>query len=311
MSLGIPSSCVNSASPSTLPTERPILFSVIIPASERVDSLLKTLTKISECQPSADEILVHVDGGSSQVIEAVSKHFPEVRLTHSAIRQGPGGARNALVRAASHEWIANFDDDSFPEDPGYFRRLAETVKRFPHAAIVTARNHNDPPGPFEFEQVSEASGCGCTFNKSWFERVGGFVPLPIAYNMEEVDMGLRIHSEGGVIVKDYGLRVVHDKSPPDDISEELNSAILANTALFPYLRFPSWLMVLGLWHVLHRIVFLFIKGWHRGILDGIRMIPDHLRIHSSLRKTVSTGSLITWLWLRRHPKAIIPSQPVT
>ena len=271
-----------------------------------MDSLLKTLTKISECKPSADEILVHVDGGSSQVIEAVSKHFPEVRLSHSATRQGPGGARNVLVREASHEWIANFDDDSFPEDPGYFRRLAETVKRFPHAAIVTACNHNDPPSAFEFEQISEASGCGCTFNKSWFERVGGFVPLPIAYNMEEVDMGLRVHAAGGIIVKDDQLRVVHDKAPPDDISAELNAAILANTALFPFLRFPTWLMGLGLWHVLHRLFYLFIKGWHRGILDGVQRMPDHLRHHASWRQPVSSISLFSWLWLRRHPASLSP-----
>ena len=277
MSLGIPSSCVESASPSTLPTEPPIPFSVIIPASERVDSLLKTLAKISACEPPADEILVHVDGGSSQVIEAVSRHFPEVRLSHSATRQGPGGARNVLVRAASNDWIANFDDDSFPEDPGYFRRLAETVKRFPHAAIVTACNHDDPVAPNEYERVSEASGCGCIFKKSWFERVGGFVPLPIAYNMEEVDMGLRVHAAGGIIVRDQGLRVVHDKPQAQNVAQHLNAAVLANTALFPFLRFPILLAGLGLWQILHRILFLLSKGWIKGIGQGLHMIRLALR----------------------------------
>jgi GT2 family glycosyltransferase len=270
-----------------------------------VAPLRKTLERIAQCRPLPDEIIVHVDGGSAEVMEAVRREFPAVKLLSSAHLLGPGGSRNVLVAAARQAWVANFDDDSFPEQPDFFAQVMKLTQRFPDAAILSAANHDDPIASVRFTQEPMASGCGCVFRKEWFERCGGFVPLPIAYNMEEVDMGLRIHALGGVIVRDDQLRVHHDKAPPVQVPAPVNAAILANTALLPFLRFPVWLWPLGVLQVANRIRYLVRRGWTAGIGDGLRMIPGHLRRHAAWRRVQPTGAILSWLHLKRAPRPLV------
>jgi GT2 family glycosyltransferase len=148
------------------------------------------------------------------------------------------------------------------------------------------------------------SGCGCVFRKSWFEKTRGFVPLPVAYNMEEVDIGLQLHAAGGMIIHDPLLRVVHDHEPARRISPEINALVLANTALFPFLRFPAWLWPLGVWSVLRRVIVLLFWGWTSGLLDGLRLIPSHLERYKRHRAEVCSPHIVSWLLLRRWPKSL-------
>ncbi len=293
--------------PSPLALTVPI--SVVIPACERIEPLLKTLGKITACMPQPSEIVVHVDGGRVKVVKAVEQAYPAARVLSSSHYQGAGGSRNILVRAAHHELVANFDDDSFPERPDYFAQVIELAGRFPQAAVLSAANHDDPVQEPRFSRVSEASGCGCIFRKSWFMKVGGFVPLRVAYNMEEVDMGLRLHAMGGVIVRDSQLRVVHDKPPPEFIDAATNAAILMNTALFPYLRFPVWLWPVAVWQIFSRLRFLYKRGWARGIKAGICGMPSHLLAHRHRREALPTLAVVSWLSLRRFPRRMEAGRP--
>lgn len=264
------------------------------------------MDRIIRCDPAPDEILVHVDGASTEVLNAVRNSFPQVILISSPNLQGPGGSRNKLIETARNELVANFDDDSFPEQSDYFARVQTLAIQFPDTAILSAANHDDAPSPTRFTQISAASGCGCVFRKSWYLKAGGFIPLPIAYNMEEVDMGLRLHAIGGTIVRDAELRVIHDKPHPIEVSAEVNACVLANTALFPLLRFPFWLWPVGIWQVLHRLLYLISRGWVHGLFKGLKMIPSHLQRHISWRVKIASSSIISWLILRRFPRSASP-----
>jgi len=279
-------------------------ISVIVPAHTRVEPLLKTLNKIIACDPGPKEILIHVDGGSPEVLHAVHEKFPQVRVLTSTTYLGPGGSRNRLVDAAACELVANFDDDSFPEHLDYFACVIEDACRFPHAAIISAANHDDAPSPDRYLQVSMASGCGCVFRKSWYVKVLGFVPVPIAYNMEEIDMGLRLYAQNGLIIRDAKLKVIHDKPYAIQVAPELNSAILANTALFPFLRFPVFLWPIGFCQLASRVVYLLRRGWTKGLLRGLGMIPSHIWRNRHWRKPVPARFILPWLALKRFPRLI-------
>ena len=276
-------------------------ISVIIPACRRIDSLLKTLSIISACDPAPDEILVHVDGSSPAVVEAVRMSYPDVRIQTSEQLRGPGGARNHLIADARHELVANFDDDSFPARGDYFARVLEIAGKFPNAAVFSAASHEPEWRSNQFQQIAMPSGCGCVFRKSWFQRTWGFVPLPIAYNMEEVDIGLQLHSLGGMIVHDPLLRVIHDRPLSAEVDALTNAHVLANTALFSYLRFPAWLWPVGALSVFRRVLVLLSWGWTAGLLNGLRMIPDHLVRHKQFRHAIPSRSILTWLFLKRWP----------
>lgn len=274
----------------------------IVPACRRLDKLLETLRQVRGCEPAPAEILVHVDGGDAVIVEAVRAFDPGIRILVSDKLLGPGGSRNRLIAAARHELVANFDDDSFPVQPDYFARVMQLAERFPKAAMFSAASHAQEWQSLQFQQIALPSGCGSVFRKSWFQRTQGFVPLPIAYNMEEVDIGLQLHAIGGMIVHDPLLRVVHDRIPDRVVETETNAYVLANTALFPFLCFPIWFWPLGVWSVCRRVQWMIQRGWTNGLGQGLRMIPGHLWQNKSYRRAVSSLTLLSWLWLKRRPK---------
>src|SRR5438128_390266 len=113
-------------------------ITAIVTAYQRIAQTLATLEKIRACHPAPDEILVHVDGNQAQCKEAISKAFPDVHVLYSETRVGPGGARNKLIVAAKTQWVASFDDDSFPIDMDYFDRVQFLFEKFPAVSILCA-----------------------------------------------------------------------------------------------------------------------------------------------------------------------------
>jgi GT2 family glycosyltransferase len=280
-------------------------ISAVVPAHRDLPPLLRTLDFLERCDPRPAEVLVHVDGGSAEILSSVRARHPAVRLLVSDELLGPGGSRNRLVAAAKYEWVANFDDDSFPAQVSYFGRVAALIDRFPDAAILSAASHAAEWQTSNIERVGIFSGCGCVFRKSLFEKLGGFVPLPVAYGMEEVDLSLRTHAAGGLIIHDPLLRVRHEPLPGRVRDHAaISAAVLANTALFPALRFPWWLLGFGLYQILRRIVWMIQLGEGRSVLPGLRRMPQHLWMQREHRKPVPGRTVFSWQLLRRHPSTL-------
>ena len=74
----------------------------------------------------------------SGTLHAIRDAFPEVRVLRSSDQVGPGGGRNKLVSAAQFEFVASFDDDSYPIDSDYFARARKVFDRFPEASVICA-----------------------------------------------------------------------------------------------------------------------------------------------------------------------------
>lgn len=279
-------------------------ITAIIPSTGDRASLYKTLKVIKSCRPGVNEIVVHLDMPAAGAVERLEAEHPDVKIIFSMGRQGPGGSRNKLVAAASHELIANFDDDSFPDQENYFARIMQTAALFPDAAIISAASQSfekEMPG---YHVIAVASGCGCVFRKSWFQRTHGFVPLEVAYGMEEVDISLQLHSIGGWIVHDPGLHVKHEGQPPIKVSADLNAKVIANFALLPYLRYPRSFWPVGLWQLARRCIYGITRGWMDGTWRGLEMIPRHLRVHKRYVARVGARALCSWLILRMRARKV-------
>lgn len=279
-------------------------LSCVLPTYQRPDLVLVTLEKIMSCVPAPAEIIVHIDGGCSSLQNTLAEKFPTVKVLSSNSLLGPGGSRNRLIHAASYELVANFDDDSYPAHPDYFSRAIQSASRLPNAAIISATNDKSADVGGEFFQVAAFEGCGCLFRKSWFLKTSGFVPLPIAYNMEEVDLGLRILSLNGKVIQDGKLRVIHDRARHNTHDPHLIALVAANSLLLPYLRFPKWLWPLGLAQLLSTIMFLMRTGRANGILQGLRLAPNYLLAHKKHREVIGSSTIFRWLILRRWSRSI-------
>lgn len=280
-------------------------ISAIVTAYERIEQTLNTLRIVEACDPRPDEILVHVDANQTHVEAAIRRAFPNVRVLVSRERVGPGGGRNRLVNAAACELVASFDDDSYPIDSDYFARVAQLFRQFPEASIVCAALYHTGetigPDKRDAQWTADFAGGACVYRRHAFLDAGGYVPLPVAYGMEEVDLALRLHSRGRRILSTSWLRVFHDTDLRRHAEPNVTAGSIANLALLAYLRYPVSLWSIGLWQCANRVLWLLRHGRHRGIWRGLTMIPGHLHANQRFRLTVSSRAVRSYLALRRAP----------
>jgi GT2 family glycosyltransferase len=282
-------------------------ISAIVTAYTRVEQTLETIRFITACRPAPDEVLVHVDADQVSCATAIREAFPSIRTLISKARIGPGGARNKLIREARYECVASFDDDSFPIDTDYFARVSVVFDQFHEAAVVYARvYHRGEPLERDVTSaawVSDFAGCACVYRRSKFIETRGYVPLPIAYGMEEVDLALQLHCEGSRILYTPYLRVRHDTTLEHHRGQEITSGSIANLFLLAFLRYPLSCWWIGVLQVCRRVAFLLRKWRWRGILTGFACVPKVIRTNARYRRVIPKRALYSYLRLRRHPVA--------
>ncbi len=278
-------------------------ITAIVTAYRRLDQTLVTLRKLKDCQPPPSEILVHVDGNQTGCAAGIRAQFPEVRVLESEHNVGPGGGRNKLIEAAQHELVASFDDDSYPLDPDYFSRVGILMGQFPDTSILTAAVYHQHQtvlaDELRAEWVSDFSGGASVYRRSAFLATTGYVPLPLAYGMEEVDLALRLHAQGGRVLRCLWLRVFHDTDLLRHDSPLVTANSISNIALLVYLRYPLVLWPMGVAQVFKRIFWLVRHKRFSGIFSGLYGIPSALAKHQSYCARLSPVAVLSYLKLRR------------
>jgi hypothetical protein len=310
---------VEEEAPTTVP------IAAIVTAYERPEMTVRTLRRLQDCRPAPSEILVHVDGSQATLAKQLRETFPNVAVLSSDERIGPGGGRNRLLREASQELVASFDDDSYPADLDFFQRAVDAAAANPDAAVLTATlldgsGDTEVPEP-RTGRVATFAGGACVYRRSIFLETAGYVPLPLAYGMEEVDMSLRLYAMGRRIVHVSGLRVVHDVAPLKSVrrvafdglrprivtakdpghrdTRDIAAGTVANLALLPFLRYPVRLWPYGAAQCLHKVVELMCNGRTREALAGLSSIPGHLWRHRHQRAPLTAEQVRSYLRMRR------------
>ncbi|TAE60381.1 MAG: glycosyltransferase family 2 protein [Nostocales cyanobacterium] len=292
---------------------------VIIPTYQRLSQLLQSLEKILECNPKPDEIIIHIDSNDNETdrglrdyldnskIQEIKREIKIITIKNS-FHVGPGGGRNIAIEQAKNSIVASFDDDSYPLDRDYFQRLINIFADFPEAAVVSAKifhiNEEITPSTSSARWVSDFVGCGCAYRQEVFKQTAGYVSLPVAYGMEEVDLSLRLHDLGWKILESSNLRVFHNTQLEHHNNPKITAASIANLMLLTYLRYPVVLWWLGIAQCMNRIIWLVKYGRTSGILAGIFTIPNLIQHHYHLRHAISYKSLISYLHLRKNPICI-------
>lgn len=280
-----------------------------VTAYNRVDQTLATISQLKRCNPGPAEILVHVDANQVACASAVRAAFPEIEVIVSPDSVGPGGGRNKLVMAARGSLVASFDDDSYPIDTDYFKRVAALMKAFPTASVLCANvfhvNEQVPSAEMTAHWVSDFSGGACIFRRQGFIEAGGYVPIPIAYGMEEVDLAIRLHAQGEKILHCAWLRVFHDTTLDRHADPKVTAASIANIALLTYLRYPRCLWIIGAIQCLKRIRWLLWNGRRLGIAAGLRSTPGIILRYRHYRQRVRASAIKSYLRLRRNSVPVV------
>ena len=130
------------------------------------------------------------------------------------------------------------------------------------------------------------------------------MPLPVAYGMEEVDLAIRLHSQGGKILTTPWLRVFHNTDLKRHGDPRVTAGSIANLALLAYLRYPVSLWGIGVGQCANRLLWLLRHGRRRGIVKGVTMIPGHVWENHRYRAPVSSSVVRSYLTLRKTPVSL-------
>ena len=285
--------------------------SAIMTAWRRPKDLLDSLSVIFQTDPLPAEVLVHLDAGSSITPSMVTEAFPGVKVLTSDIPVGPGGGRTKLIKAATNELVASFDDDSFPDHLDFFAEVNQAAARHPNVAVFAATILENKQlavdGRPAEEQTFDFVGCGCVYRRSIFLKTSGYVPLPIAYGMEEVDLALRFHAEGVLLLWVPSLRVRHWVNLARYERPDVTAASIANIGLLAFLRYPWTLWPLGLFQCIRRAVWLSGQGRISGILQGFMSIPVHVWQHRNSRETLGFWQVLSFFKQRHRASRSLPT----
>jgi glycosyltransferase involved in cell wall biosynthesis len=315
---------VGAAQPDHLITRT---VSAIVTAYDRPQMTAATVRRLQDCRPAPSEILVHVDGNNAALAEDLRQKFPGITVLLSPDRLGPGGSRNKLLQCALEELVASFDDDSYPADTDFFARVVHAAGECPDAAIYSATllDGTIQASSTGMTRVATFVGAGCIYRRTPFLQTTGYVPLPLAYGMEEVDLSLRLHAMGHRIVHAPQLRVVHEVAPLKDVrrivfdglwphletmqdpghrdTHEISAGTVANLALLPFLRYPVILWPYGMAQCLHKVLELVLNGRVREALAGLLQIPSHLWRHRGRRGPLTVPQVWSYMQLRKERRS--------
>lgn len=280
-----------------------VAVAVIIPTYQRPRDLSRTLREISRCDPAPSEILVHVDAGDTETADVVASAFPAVRLLTSSVKRGPGGARNRLVEECTNPLVVSLDDDSFPIDEDFFAAVERAFKAHPEAGVLAMSIiHDGEPAIArgrDCRDVGDFVGCGCAYRREAFLETSGYVPLAIAYGMEEADLALQLLDKGWSIVEVDDLRVRHATDRAHQASRRIVAAHVRNTALLAFLRYPPRMALYGMAQVANRVLYSLRRGHVVGALWGLCSVPGAIIRHMNDRRSVRAETVAHRTKLRR------------
>lgn len=267
-----------------------VAVSVVIPTYKRLIELEKTILKIYECEPLPSEIIIHVDAGDVETELFICQLFPEIKFISSVETQGPGGGRNKAIELAKNSIVASFDDDSYPIQKDYFKRLVTLFEKEPLAAVIEStiyhRFEKQPYELFEHKICNIFTGCGVAYRKSMYQIIGGYIPINPAYGIEEVDFSIRAKAFPYFFIRTSWLTVYHDTVLNHHSSASINSAAISNLGLLVYLRYPLSMWPHGILQVLNRFIWSVQHNRFKGLFKGIFEIPLKCFIYRNYRKTV-------------------------
>lgn len=283
-------------------------ITVVIPTYQRSQDLLIAIEKIQHCDPSPAELIIHIDHGDTSTataLENLRHQYHHLHVIQSDHRVGPGGGRNKAIALAHNEFVASFDDDSYPIDTDYFARLIQLFEQFPQAAVIGAaiyhQNETIQADKYTANWEHSFVGCGCAYRKSIFEKIQGYVELPLAYGMEEVDLSLRLYDQNWRVLISPWLRVFHNTNLSHHQQPKITAASISNQVLLTFLRYPVIFWGLGLAQMLNRIFWLIRHQRFAGIWQGIVNIPTLIRQNKQHRSIVKASTLKDFLKLKRQP----------
>jgi GT2 family glycosyltransferase len=284
-----------------VPVKTPV--AVVIPTYNRGSAVVSVLEKVLACDPQPAEIWVHIDQNDGVLERHLVQRFPGVRILTSAGRIGPGGGRHRCLLACGAPYAVSLDDDSWPVDADFFAAIEPLFCSYPRAAIFGAsiwhRAEAEIRRSRAVRRVASYVGCGHAVRVCAYRDIRGYLARPMAYAIEESDVGLQLFVRGWQVYSAEELRVFHDTDRTHHEAAEVTASTIENLALLAFLHYPAMDLGRGAAQVANRVVYSVRRGRIRGVASGVGGIVRECYRNRTLRAPIRHEVLMEYLRLRQ------------
>jgi len=286
-------------------------FSVMITTRNRCEDLKGTLSKLAQLKPKPDEILVCADGCDDATATMVRESHPEIRFFENASSLGSVGSRKRLLAEASGDWVLSLDDDSYPLEDGFFRRIETIIADHPEASVITFPEQHEGGGfvsPYKAPEspghyVSSYANCGAIMDRHFYNRQPGF-PSFFVHMYEEPDYALQCYAAGSSVWFEPSLVIRHHLSPVQRYHLRRHHQNARNELWSVWMRCPwPFLPVVSIFRMFSQLRYACREGivwflkehvyWLEAI-GGVRRIFQN-------RRPVTWHRYFAWMRLARTP----------
>lgn len=290
-------------------------ISVMITTFNRCVELRRTLTKLFELDPRADEILICADGCTDGTAEMVRQEFSDYRLFENKSRCGSIFSRDRLLRGASGEIVVSFDDDSYPLAKDFFARIERLFKQHGDSAVIAfpemrdgdefADSTKSPLSPAHL--VPAYANCAAAMRRDVYLHSHGF-PLFFGHMYEEPDYALQCYGLGYIVRFEPTLVVRHHVSANqrEPMGRHHLNARNELSSVFMRCPFPQ-IIAVAAFRIWRQFRYACSEGFAWAIreprwwLSALHGIPDCVRN----RHAVPWQIYYAWMKLARRPTAIV------
>jgi GT2 family glycosyltransferase len=261
------------------------------------------LERVLACNPQPAEIWIHIDQSDGLLEKILFERFPGVQVLTSTSRLGPGGGRHRCLLACGVPYAVSLDDDSWPVDPDFFATIEPLFTKYPQAAVFGAsiwhRTETEELRTKSVRRVVSFVGCGHAMRVAAYRNLRGYLARPMAYGMEESDVGLQLFVKGWHVMCAEDLRIYHDTDRAHHDAAEVTASTITNLALLAFLHYSTMDLGRGAAQVMNRIAFCLRKGRIRGVAAGIGGIARECYRNRNLREPLDHGVLMEYLRIRQ------------
>jgi GT2 family glycosyltransferase len=114
-----------------------------IATRNRLPELIRTHAALARLDPPPDELWICADGCEDDTVAWVRAHWPQAQLIVHAISQHSIRSRDEMIRRTTCDIVVGLDDDSYPLDADFVRRVRQRFEAWPRCAVLSFPQRTD------------------------------------------------------------------------------------------------------------------------------------------------------------------------
>ena len=283
----------------------------MISTRDRRADLEATCRQLLRLEPAAGEVLICADGCRDGTIEMLQTRFPDFHLLRNDQPLGNLSSRDAMLRCAQGDIVLSLDDDSYPIQRDFLRKLERVFVEHSEAAVVVFPELRDG-GKFSATDKTQASSghyvsayanCAAAMRRTFYLQRSGF-PMFFRHMYEEPDYALQCYAVGAAVWFEPALTVRHHVSAVNRQPRQRHHFNARNELWSVWMRCPwPWMPIVSAYRIARQFVYAGSEGagwiirepcWWLAALKGWRQCHR-------LRSPVPWPTYYRWMRLARNP----------